>query len=496
MASDGKGKAAGIHGFAVTAWPTHPAIRLKKFTGCQGTTFQTACLLLSLMNLRSLAVLLLAIAWCVSASAADSITTPEKLFPQLDVILRQTVAQSPRMVSRALDLEMSEQDRIAARAALLPSVTGSYRLVEARDDRSDLSSPTNVAKQYYDFSLSQPIFHWGERKNTARIGEIRNQINKGSYREAYRLLANEVRTLYLTLILDKVRSKRTDYYRDYVVNQQKLAEERLAKKVIAESDIFNIRLDAERAQISAEQVRFAFENDKASFARLTGAPVLKDDDIPDEIPPLPEQNDAIKHLLAGFLSQKDPPTAEADSYRQSMSIEKLNLANQKTRLRPKFNLVVGTSQDEQSYKVSSTQKYRVQSIYGGVSIYWTIFDGFAAGAAVRSYNAKIRQMENDYRGLTERLAQQAQTQAQALGYSTRLAVISDRLYEAGRAGLRTRQEDYRRGVVSEEDLSKAQITTYDAQYNALAARGDYYNQLAVFLGTVMEDPVLANLKNQ
>ena len=66
------------------------------------------------MNLRSLAVPLLAIGWCVSASAADDIVTPERLFPQLDAILKQTVAQSPRMVNRALDLEMAEQDRIAA----------------------------------------------------------------------------------------------------------------------------------------------------------------------------------------------------------------------------------------------------------------------------------------------------------------------------------------------------------------------------------------------
>ncbi len=448
------------------------------------------------MNLRSLAVPLLAIACCVSASAADDIVTPEKLFPQLDVILKQTVAQSPRMVSRALDLEISEQDRISARAALLPYAGGSYRLVESRDERSDLTGPTNVAKQYYDFSLTQPLFHWGERRNNARMGEIRNQINKGQYREGYRLLANEVRTLYLSLILDKVRSKRTDFYRDYAVNLQKLAEEKLAKKVISESDIFSIRLDAERAQISAEQIRFGFENDKTSFARLTGGAVLKDEEIPDDIPTVPTQGETVKHLLADFLAQKDLPTAEAEVYRQSMKIEHLNLANQKTRLRPKFNLLMGTSQDEQSYKVSSTQKYKVQSYYGGVSVGWTIFDGFATGASIRASNARLRQMENDYKGLTDRLAQQAQTQAQGLGYATRYAIISDRLYEAGLSGLKSRQDDFRRGVISEEDLSRTQINTYDAQYNALTARGDYYNQLALFLGTIMADPVVANLKNQ
>ncbi|MES1194920.1 MAG: TolC family protein, partial [Opitutus sp.] len=298
------------------------------------------------------------------------------------------------------------------------------------------------------------------------------------------------------LILDKARVKRNDFYRDYVAKQRQVAEDKLSKKVIAESEIFNIRLSAERAQISAEQIRFNFENDKASFARLTGGALLKDEEIPDEIPPVPAQADVIQRLLAGFLAQKDPPTNEAEIFRQSLSIEKLNLASQKTRLRPKFNLIVGTSQDEQSYKVTTTSKYRVQSVYGGVSVYWSIFDGFATGATVRSARAKVRQMESNYRVLTERLAREAQNQAQSLSFTTRQASISDRLYEAGRSGLRTRQEDFKRGVISDEDVGATQIATYDTEYNALASRSDYYNQLGVFLGTVTEDPVLANLKNQ
>ena len=273
-------------------------------------------------------------------------------------------------------------------------------------------------------------------------------------------------------------------------------EERLAKKVISELDISAARLNAEQAQIGLERAEFDLATAKASFARLAGMQIMDDAAIPVEIPAATYSAGAFDQLLAGFLAQKDPATPEAFNLRNQIEMENLNYANQKTRLRPKFSAVLGTSQDEQSYKVSTTQKYKVQSYYGGLSVYWNIFDGFATGASIRSSTAKVRQMENDYRSLTERLAQQAQTQAQALSFSTRLAVISDRLYEAGQSGLRSRQEDFHRGVISEEDLSLTQITTYDAQYNALASRGDYYNQLAVFLGTVMEDPVLANLKNQ
>lgn len=437
---------------------------------------------------------LFALALCATASAASDIMTPEQLFPQLDGILKRSVAQSPRMVSRAIDLEIADANRIAARAALLPTAAGSLRVTETSDERADMPGERQrTSKQYYDFSISQPIFYWGERKNTARMGVIRQNITDGQYRDAYRLLAIEVRSRYFRLILDKVRLTRADYYRDSTANKLQQEQDRFAKKVISEAQIFNVRLTAERAQLLAERARFEFENSKAAFARLTGDPVLTDAQVPDTIPSIPDQQAAVERLLAGFLAQKDMPTAEADIARQSLDLERLNLANQKTRLKPKFSLLVGLSQDEQSYTVNVAQKYRVQSLYGGISLYWMIFDGFSAGAGVRAANARVRQLEVDYRLLTEQLGKQAQIQARQMTFATRVASINDRLDEAGEAGLRTRREEFSRGVISESDVSDAQIGAYDNRYNALEARADYFNQLSEFLGTIAEDPVLANL---
>jgi outer membrane protein TolC len=441
-------------------------------------------------NLRLLAAMPLLI---VGLFAADSLSTPEQFYPQLDGILKKAVAQSPRMISRAIDLDMAENDRVAAQAGLLPSVGGSYSYNLSQDKRGDLPDRSKVTKIYYNFSVTQPIFHWGERRNNARMGDIRKLMAESNYTEAYRLFAQEVRSMYLRLIISKLRANKAAAQNDYSAKQLVRSEERLAKKVISDAQMFSFRMEAERSQVGAERARFDLDTDKASFARLTGQPLLADSEIPDVIPAIPAQDAAIQGMLSGFLSQKDAPTTEALNYRNSIEIEKLGLANQKTRLKPKFNLVVGVSQDEQSYSLNVAQKYSVNSRYAGISVNWTIFDGFAARSAVRSSLSKLRMMQNDYRVLTDRLAQQAQTQAKMAGFFARYASINDRYLESGEGNVQSKKEEFTRGVIAEEDVRIAELGLYDVKINAYSSRADYYIQITEFLGTVVQDPVLSNL---
>ena len=428
-----------------------------------------------------------------TASAMDGLVTPEQVFPQLDAILKRSVAQSPRMITRAIDLEMAENNRISARSGLLPSIGASYSFYKGKDDRSDYNDPVNVTKIYYNFSVVQPLFYWGDRRNGAKMGEIQLAIAQGQFREGYRLLAQEVRSSYLRLILNKLIQKKVAFNAELARKLQVQAEQRLLKKVISDAQIIPIRLDAERAQLSLERTNFEVETQKASFARLTGGPVLTDEEIPDSIPAVADFNEPVQRLLAGFLAQKDPVTPEAEEFRKKQEIERLGLMGQKNRLKPKFNLVLAATQDEQSYTINIAQKYQVNSYYGGLTASWTFFDGFASRSGVRNSLARIRQMELDYRSLTESLATQAQTQVKLLGFSFRNAAITDRLLVTGEGNLNYRSEQFTRGVIAEEDVNAARLNFYDAQINAVTSRADYLNQLCGFLGLVREDPVLANV---
>lgn len=426
-------------------------------------------------------------------AAADDLTTPEELFPQLDAILKHAVAQSPAMISRAVDQEIAQNDRIQARANLLPSIGGSYSLYQANDDRSDQPDRVRVEKQYYNFSITQPLFFWGERRNNDRVGAIRLAMAKGQYREGYRLLAQEIRAGYLRLIGDKLRAHRATLANAYYSAQLKRAEDQLAKRAISEAQIFPIRIEAERAQLADERTNFDYENNKISFGRLTGMPVLKDEEIPDSIPVVKPQDAAVQRLLAGYLAQKDKPTVAADVARQNLSIARLAYANDKKRLYPKFSLVAGASQDEQSYTINVANKYSVQSFYGGFSVNWLIFDGFSSGAVVRSSRARIRQLERDYQALDERLAESAQNQVRLLGFTARGAALNERLLGSSEGNYSLRKEEFGRGVTAEDAVNLAELNLVDTKIATFGTRADYYTQLCEFLGLVTQDPVLANV---
>ncbi len=438
------------------------------------------------------AISLLAVSTWAAVPIVKDLVLPERLFPQLEVILQTAVQQSPRMLSRALDLEIAENNRISARSNLLPSLGGYASYLDARDTRADLPGRLNVTKVAYNISLNQPLFYWGERRNNAQIGEIQARMAKGQYRDGYRLLAETLRSDYLHLIVQKLGVKRAEYNAEYTRNVLKQEETRLAQKVISEYQIFNVRLSAEQAQITLERARFDLENAKVSFARLAGLASLTDDMIPNSIPAVTYAAGPYDQLLAGFLNQKDPPTTEAATLRWQLEMENLNYANQMTRLRPKLNFVLGMSQDQQSYTINIAQKYRLNSIFGGVSVNWTLFDGYSAGAGQRNSLARRRQLENDYKEMTERLAQQAQTQAKQINFSARYMSITDRFMVSSEGNLKTRQDEFRRGIMSESDVSLAQLGVYDAQINGYNGRIDFMAKIGDFLGTVMEDPIVAN----
>ncbi|MEJ1974424.1 MAG: TolC family protein [Lacunisphaera sp.] len=456
--------------------------------------------------LRLFAALPLCILGFSSANlTAHDLTTPEQLYPQLDVILKQAVAQSPRMIRRAADLEIAENDRIGARAGLLPSVGGYYAYYKSHDKQELLyDNPANSSSQTYTLtktpyalSIAQPLFYWGERKNSAKIGEINQSIAEGQYREGYRLLAQTLRGEYLRLIILKLSTERARYYQAYASDQLKQDQDKLTKKVISEAEIFGTQVAADRADIARDRAEADLDSALRSFNRLAGSGTnLTEADIPANIPKIAANDAGLEALMKGFLAQKDTANPEAITLRKQLEIENLNYKISRTRLLPKVSLSAGLTQDEQNNYFGQGARYSVNSAYAGVSLNWVLFDGFAAGAAQRNSLARRRQLEGDYRQLTERLATDAGTQVKQIGFSVRSMAITERLLESSEGNLRVREEEHGRGVRSDSEVSLAKLGLYDAQLNALSARREYLISVGDFLGLVVEDPVLGNIPKQ
>lgn len=437
-------------------------------------------------------LLLPAVAFATPAEAGD-IALPERLLPGLNPYLQNAISQSPALLNRNIDLEIAENSRIGARAGLLPSLTADYRAVQARDDRADVSTTLSVHKIFYDVTLTQPLFHWGERRNNYRMSLIRQKLAGRQFGEAYRMVAGEIRGLYLRLIVQKLRVERYRLERDFAAATLREAEAGLAAGLISANDVIGPRLRAESTQIDFERTGIDMENARRSFAHLTGTPTIPDEELPDAVPELADDLAPYERILADFLKLEEPPALSAFAARQEIEIERLNLQNQRTRLRPKFNLVAGFTQDEHSYTLNTAQRFAVNSTYVGFSMRWQIFDGFAARSAVRNSLALLRQKENTYKQQVQDLAAQAQAQKQQIYYAARNMSVRDRQLALAHKRQAEREEQLRHGQISANDVKYASFGLLDARMEAYNARIDFLARIAEFLGTVNQDPVTARL---
>ena len=439
---------------------------------------------------RFLLLPLIGLLFPVSLLAEDRLQLPEDVFPALRQILADATEQSPRMVASNLELMVADGALMQAKSGLYPTIGGFYQLTQARDKREDVSGTLATDKNYYNFSLIQPLFHWGERRNLARIGEIRRQISDDNYREAYRLLAHEIRTAYLSLISGKLAVKNASYNQKLAAEALQLAENRLKQGVISDGEIFPTRIGAEQAGLEVEKTEWQFEVAKQDFVTLTGLVTIRDEQIPSEIPGLHASQEVIESLLNQFLAQDEPDTAAVRSVRKQLAISELDYKNQNTRLRPKLNFIAGISQDEQSYSTNIAQRYGLQSQYVGLQVTWNIFDGYASRGAVAAALAHKRINEHQFKEVTKQAIQGARRAAHAVALARRQLAISERLLNNAGNFLSHTKTNFERGQASEVDVNNALAGYNSIHLSANSSRYIYLIRVSEFVSQISEDPMV------
>ena len=298
---------------------------------------------------------------------------------------------------------------------------------------------------------------------------------------------------YLVLIIQKQQVRRATDGLALAQQQMKLGEERLAKRVISDVDFYPLRLAVEQGQIALERTEWEYEQNRRSFARLAGLKDFADSQVPDELPLLGYDASLVDRLLGDYLSLSEFPSNEAVASRRQVEVAELTLKNEKTRLRPKFSLTAGTNQDEQAYSLNTAQKYRVNSLFAGVTVSWTIFDGFAAQASTRNALARLRQSRLDADEVAHRLSEQAQHQAKLVNFTARTMAITDRGLAASETNVKTKMAEVQRGIATETDVAVAKLQLLNARIAAFNNRYEYLWRIGDFLGTLAADPAVASL---
>lgn len=431
------------------------------------------------------------------SNQSSPLPLPETYFPALKSILSTAVSQSPRMVARNAENASAEGNRIVQRAGQLPSLTAWVQYYPWDwQDRRDLVNTTTATKLNYNLTFSQPIYHWGSLQNNTRIGELQLRMTQGQTADGYRILVQEIRSQYLSLIIKKAALARAHLSRQMAEDNFAVSQTKLEKKVISPADMFMPTLSRDQSLLVEDRVAEDYANAKSVFAKLCGMPVLSDDQIPDEIPDVSDPAPALEPILTAYTSQKDPDSFSLRYLGDQIAVEKLTYENINARLRPNLNFVAGTSLDQQSYTTNIAQKYAVTDYFLGVQVNWSIFDGMATSGAKASSLARRRQLEQSYKSMSADLADAARSQYKQIGFSRRAMELSNRLLVGSTGALREKKADAARGLASETDVNTFQLQLQDTQINAYVSRSDYLMKSGDFLSTTLQDPALANLPNK
>lgn len=421
------------------------------------------------------------------AFAAVDAALPEAHFPQLAKAIRNASGQSPHRRLAEIELELAYEARREAASVLWPTVAGFARLHHARDDRADIAATVATNKAFYDLTLTQPLFHWGALRSRVRTADLQLETAKARVQAGYAQTVHELRQSFLQMILKKAQLARQRLTLQTAESNWRQVLERIESGAAPANDASTLELAFLQAELDLERLETDFASARGAFAKAAGIPVPSEAEVPEHMPEVQHDKTAVQQLLARFLELPTEEAAELRTLQASIEAERNTRKIEKARLRPKFDAVLGITQDEHRYSIQDAERYQVNSTFVGLQVKWTLFDGFAANSAIRQSLARQRRTELQLKQASDSLRDAARAKARALDFVARHLQVIERRLEAAAAAKATREAEALAGARSTMDLAAADQALSDARLAAWSARVEYYSSLSEFLVFVGAD---------
>lgn len=433
-------------------------------------------------------------------TAADPRPAPlaEEVFPQLEVILTQAIAQSPTMLQKNLDVIQAEASRIQSVAALYPSVGASvsYSFNTSSVAASTASPKSKSDGVYYSISLSQPIFHWGTIKAAADAARVGVKIAERNYAEAYRNLVQTLRSQYLALIVKKIALRNARFSLKVAESSLALDEERLRGGSLSPGDIIPSRLAVEESRLIVDRSEEDYVFVRNFIVRLAGLDALADADIPDEIPQAKLKMDAglAGTMLSKFEHGGVEDTNQALTYYFTIKQSELNYKQAKYRLYPKVGLGAAVSQaNSTSASGDVVVQTGVFSQSVGITAGWTLFDGFATRGAKMSALTNRRVAERQLANYIDQSVDQARSQERQMSFAYRAMDLANVRRELIVGAVERAEDDLKRGFGAQGVVDTVTLSLNNYTLIANSSRAEFLTRAADFISLVGSDPILEKL---
>lgn len=433
-----------------------------------------------------------------SVDDASDLPRAETVFPQLEALLVDALAQSPTMIQETLTRLAASYDEQADRSVLYPRAGGYASFRMQREDRLEADQSSTGQRTYFDLSISQPFFHWGSLKAQAEIGRINRLIADRNFTEGYQLFANRIRDNYLALVALRVaqrnRALDLEHSRAQLANiRQQVAEGRVPARTIA-----SFEATIESKVLAGDRADYALQRLLRQFRDLVGKPDFSLAEVPETLPAVAQVKESRSIPLRTEYVTRRGFEDHVSYYRaiKSLEIDRLRLRITRNELRPKFNLSAGVSQDMDSRTTNVEQRYMVTTYFGGISMNWAIWDSKSSASRARAAQARIRRAEKNLEQLEQDLIESIEAAEKELGFSTRGLVIAERGYAGAQSSYDSLVSFQKEGRASQDEVDAALLAWRSAEYSVCESRRDYLRTVAAFLTAIQADPLVEKLQRE
>ena len=452
---------------------------------------------------RALPGLLLAIA-CLGpgipgvAADEDAADLPraETTFPQLETILIDALSQSPTMIQESLARLAAEYDEKSDRSVLYPRVGGYASFRMQREDRLDADQSSTGERTYFDFSVSQPFFHWGSLKAQAEVGRINRLIVERNFTEAYQIFANRIRDNYLALVALRVAQRNRALDLERTRAQLEVVRLQVAEGRVPSSMISSLEAAIESKVLAGDRADYALERTLRQFRDLVGKPEFSLAEVPETVPPVTTVAAARSLPLRTEYVTRRGFEDHVSYFRaiKNLEIDRLRLRITRNELKPKFNLSAGASQDMDNRTSNVEQRYMITTYYGGISMNWAIWDSKSSASRARAAQARIRRAEKNLEQLERDIIESIETAEKEVGFSTRGLKIAESAFASAESGYRAYLDLQKDGRASQDDVDAALFAWRAAEYSVCESRREYLRTVTAFLAAIQADPLVDKLQ--
>ena len=394
---------------------------------------------------------------------------PEFFFKELVQVLEKLNDRSPVLKSKEFDLDIAQANQVIANSEQGFKFGFKVSGQSIHEDRpgEDFYHRYRTFNQAY---LTKPIFHWGALKAREQIAKLNISLTEDSYSVQKRILAGEVRGIFLKLVALKYRSQMAIEQLRIASQYVDTIEKRLELKLSTPLALEEARVEQLNREISIAELRTSLERNKAYFVSLSGYDKpLTLDIFNQEFP-----------ILVCSLSN-----IEIEKLHTQVQIEDEHIKIAEAELKPKINLTGAYFQDQVDLAEGRSSLDRNNFIVG-LEASWSIWDSHKSAGQKKAALAKKLKFENAIENQNRELRDKVRSVVSELKSLKERIILGRKLILVAENRLEKSKIELQMDLISPADHFSARVALDQSQLENLEAVCqfmvllDQYEQIVMF----------------